>query len=176
MTDRNKIRDELAGEYINESIPHTLRDEPAWYYSVIDFSNGFDAGVNQRQEENAALKKMLPEVKDFSGNDGSDAWLECEMQKQKLQSENSRLAAGQCVVENGMLADRDGVRCVLKSDNAKLLAVIDEMKEALIEYRNSPAKYPEDGHDNACKFIESVSSQLSKMGHGTCNDKRHETN
>lgn len=57
--DMTKRKQELSGDYINESIPHTLRDEPAWHYSVIDFEKGFDAGVAEMQAQVDELKKAL---------------------------------------------------------------------------------------------------------------------
>lgn len=57
--DMTKRKQELSGEYINEAIPHTLRDEPAWHYSVIDFEKGFDAGV---AEMRAQVEKLRNEA------------------------------------------------------------------------------------------------------------------
>lgn len=51
----NAKRDAAAEEYINESILHTLRDEPAWHYSVIDFK----AGYNYRDAEVAELRAEI---------------------------------------------------------------------------------------------------------------------
>lgn len=48
----------------SRGIAHTLRDEPAWHYSLIDFSKGWDQAmqseeVNKLREENLIMREAL---------------------------------------------------------------------------------------------------------------------
>lgn len=82
--DMTKRKQELSGEYINEAIPHTLRDEPAWHYSVIDFEKGFDAGVAEMQVQVEFLK-MYFNPKDTSFKNMIETFSELsDEQKQAL--------------------------------------------------------------------------------------------
>ena len=80
--DMNKRKQELSGEYINEAIPHTLRDEPAWHYSVIDFEKGFDAGVAEMQKQIDELKKSNTEMSDLIYSEDGYIASQDEMRKQ----------------------------------------------------------------------------------------------
>lgn len=62
-SDWEKLWDEVEERVINESVPHTNRDSPAWEYSVEDAKKGFDAAVEQiarpPARENERLRKAL---------------------------------------------------------------------------------------------------------------------
>lgn len=62
--------------------------------------------INQLCDERDTLKKCL-----FSMQ---NAAIDLTAQLDELKTENGKLAAGQCVVPNGMLANREGVYCSLK--------------------------------------------------------------
>ena len=54
-------RDEMADKQAFEKgNAHTLRTEPAWHYSLIDFKTGFDAGYAlAKSEQDEALSKAV---------------------------------------------------------------------------------------------------------------------
>lgn len=57
-------RDELAEKYsFSNGTAHTLRTEPAWHYSQLDFKQGFDAAVKLLSEELAAREAEIEEMR-----------------------------------------------------------------------------------------------------------------
>ncbi len=53
-------RESMANDHaFTKGIAHTLRNEPAWHYSIIDFKSGFNAGVIERDKQWAQAIESL---------------------------------------------------------------------------------------------------------------------
>ena len=67
MTDETrKKRDEMADKQAFEKgNAHTLRTEPAWHYSLIDFKAGFDQGYALAKSEQDEALKMAVEALEY---------------------------------------------------------------------------------------------------------------